>query len=190
MSSTRNKKRKEEEKGGEVIPPPAPVIDPTSIVIEYDRAILRKQSKKGVMGFWTNPVIMEALERAYLRGARDIGAAATAGILYQTLKNKMQHKIIVKVGGSRTEITLRELCDHWRSLFFRRVEDHITKTLDFNPLTSGTQDAWRILERMNAKEWGLKSGQGSVDGNPPLDVNSLVALRASAVLKKRKLTLQ
>ena len=190
MSSTRSKKKESEEKGGEVIPPPPPHIEPTGISIEYEKGKSKRKQGGGKDGFWTNPLIMKKIEMAYLRGARDIGAAAEGGIMYQTLKNHMKQEISVKIGGESGKVTLRELCDHWRVLFLRRVEDHITKTLDYNPLTSGTQDAWRILERMNSKEWGLRAGQGSVDGNPPLDVNSLVALRASAVLKKRNLTIK
>jgi hypothetical protein len=157
------------------------------VEIEYEKL---PKPKRGAEGFWHKPMVMARLKDAYLTGARDIGAAADAGLIYQSLKNKMQEKIPVKVAGASDIITLRELCDYWRSLFMRRVERHVMKTLDYSPLVSGTQDSWRIMERMNSKEWGLRAGQGSVDGNAPLDINSVVALRAGAVLKKRKLSLK
>lgn len=157
------------------------------VEIEYEKY---PKLKAGADGFWRKPMVMAKLKDAYLTGARDIGAAADAGLIYQSLKNKMQEKIPVKVAGASDTITLRELCDHWRQSFLRKVERHIMKTVEGNVLMYGTQDAWRILERMNSKEWGLKAGQGSIDGNAPLDLNSAVGLRAQAVLKKRKLSLK
>lgn len=157
------------------------------VSIEYEKY---PDQEKGAEGFWRKPMVMARLREAYLSGARDVGAAADAGLIYQSLKNKMQEKIPVSVAGASDVITLRELCDHWRQQFLRKVEKHIMKTLDYSPLVSGTQDAWRIMERMNSKEFGLRAGQGSVDGNAPLDLNSAVALRIKSVLKKRKLSLK
>lgn len=183
LSSKGGKKGK---KPQQIVPPEIPQ-DGFDVSIEYEKY---PKQKDGIEGFWRKPLVMAKLKDAYLTGARDIGAAADAGLIYQSLKNKMQEKIPVSVAGASCVITLRELCDHWRQSFLRKVERHIMKTLDYSPLVSGTQDSWRILERMNSKEFGLKAGQGSVDGNAPLDINSVVALRAGAVLKKRKLSLK
>lgn len=162
---------------------------PFDIVIIYEKETLRKKSKRGALGFWTKPFVMERIKEAYLNGANDTEAASHAGLIYDSFRQKMQEKITVEIQGERDEITLRQLFDHWQEKLILGLKEHILKTSKGNPLMYGTADAWRWLERKRAKEFGLKAGQGSVDGNAPVDVNSLVALRANAVLKKRKLSL-
>lgn len=171
---------------------PEPVEEKTSELMSFSIIVQYKKmpKKKGVEPFWSKPLVMAKIQDEYWNGARDVGAAAESGVPYQTFRNQMQQKVPVLVYGQEAEITLRELFDHWREKYLRRVEKHIMKTLEYNPLTSGTQDAWRILERMNSKEWGLKAGHGSVDGNAPADLSSVVAFRAKEVLKKRNLTLK
>jgi hypothetical protein len=162
----------------------------TEVKIVYEKEAIKKNEKHLHFGFWTKPFVMARLKDAYLNGANDTEASAHAGLIYDSFRQKLQTKIIVEIQGERDEITLRQLFDHWKEQLIIKLKKHILKTTDYSPLISGTSDSWRWLERTRAKEFGLKAGQGSVDGNAPLDINSVVALRAGAVLKKRKLSLK
>jgi hypothetical protein len=50
----------------------------------------------------------------------------------------------------------------WKGHLFMQAKSKIYKTIVAPD--SGTTDAWRVLERHQKDEWGLKPGQGSVDG--------------------------
>lgn len=160
------------------------------IKVVYEKEVIKKGKKHTQFGFWTKPVVMAFLKEAYLNGANDTEASAHAGLIYDSFRQKLQTKIVVEVCGERDEITLRQLFDHWSEQLIMNLKSHILKTSKGNALIYGTSDAWRWLERRRSKDFGLKAGQGSVDGNAPADINSLVALRAGAVLKKRKLSLK
>lgn len=162
----------------------------SEVKVVYEKQVIKKGKQHTSFGYWTKPFVMARLKEAYMNGANDTEAATNAGLIYDSFRQKLNTKIVVEVQGERDEITLRQLFDHWSESLILRLKKHVLKTADYSPLISGTADAWRWLERRRSKEFGLKAGQGSVDGNAPIDLSDAVALRAAAILKKRDIKIK
>ncbi len=186
----RTKAKKVEKKIALAEEPTALEPEFSEVKVIYEMDVIKKNSKQTHFGFWTKPFVMAKLKEAYMNGANDTEAATNAGLIYDSFRQKLSTKIVVEIQGERDEITLRQLFDHWSEALILKLKKHVLKTVEHSPLISGTSDAWRWLERRRSKDFGLKAGQGSVDGNAPLDINSAVGLRAQAILKKRKISLK
>lgn len=131
-----------------------------------------------------NPRVMAMLEASYRVGCTHDEAAMTAQIAPDTVQNwlSQQVKMEIYVNDKPTGqfLTYAQMCNLWKCHMLVQAKRKIYRSVVDEK--TGTHDAWRVVERRQPQEWGLKAGVGSVDGSgggaPPLDLASEGAKRA------------
>lgn len=108
------------------------------------------------------------LESAYKINATHDEAALHAGLPSgESIKYHMKARTPLRIfEGSRDTgetVTFPELVELWKGNLTLAAKNKIYKHVYGEG--TGTQDSWRVLERKQAGEWGLRAGVGSVDGS-------------------------
>lgn len=111
---------------------------------------------------------MALMESAYKIGATHEEASLHSGIPITTINHhvKAKTKLKVMLDGEETGETIEfpDLIALWKGNLTLAAKNAIYASV----AAKNTQDSWRVLERHQRGEWGLKAGQGSVDGNAPV----------------------
>lgn len=127
---------------------------------------LAEAAPTGRKHFLMDPRRLALLEAAYKQGYTHDEAALNAGISPLTIQSwlKDETQLRATVDGEEQEGTMKyaDVVRFWKGHIYMQAKSKIYKTIVNE--NSGTTDAWRLLERHQKDEWGLKPGQGSVDG--------------------------
>lgn len=127
---------------------------------------LANPAPTGQKHFLSDPRRLALLEAAYKQGYTHDEAALNAGIAPFTIQRWLSEKVELKatVDGEEQDgtMTYADVVRFWKGHIYMQAKSKIYKTIVKDD--SGTTDAWRLLERHQKDEWGLKPGQGSIDG--------------------------
>lgn len=125
---------------------------------------------------------LDQLRNAYLIGCTHEQAALNADIGASTIDLYLKEKRIVM--WKKNEYVFNDLVRMWRS----NVGIHAKKKI-FNNIKdpkTGTQDAWRYLERKESAEYGLSAGVGSVDSGANIDLSEVVKAKIEKYRNRKK----
>lgn len=142
------------------------------IAIRYDKKAEGKKTTKPA--FWMDEKKMLLLEIAFRDGADYSEACGEAGVVLQTFKNALskKEKLVIIEDGVECECLLSDLVDMWSGAYTMKAKRYIINTLNRSqPNNDANLNAWRILERRKATEWGLRPGVGSVEGGAVSTMN-------------------
>lgn len=144
-----------------------------------------KKPEGGRPSMFENPRIMALLESAYKIGATHEEAALHAGLpsqhsLMYHIKAETELSIFYNNEDTGDKVKFNDLIALWRGNLTLAAKNAIYSSI----AAKNTQDSWRVLERHQRNEWGLKAGQGSVDGNSPLlDLGEEAAARVAKYVR-------
>lgn len=130
--------------------------------------------------------MMAVLEASYRIGCTHDEAAMAASVAPDTIRNWVTHslKLEIYINDKPTGqiVTYAQMVNLWKCHMTIQAKRKIYRAVVDE--STGTHDAWRVLERRQPQEWGLRAGTASVDGGaPPLDLGSEGAKRAQQFLQ-------
>ena len=151
---------------------------------------LGKQDKKKTKPcIFENPHILQRLAMAFSIGGTMEEAALFAGCSVSVVKKHLRERTPFQVTtpwGEDCTVTFDEMVSGWQCRITLMAKVAIYKSLFSPDLKIATKNAWKILERQEPEEWGLKAGVTSVDdagGVSALDLGSEGAKRAEEFLQ-------